>query len=44
LWELRQAEPLKGVKPMVVITVEMDAVTFISVVLIVIAALRSAIE
>jgi hypothetical protein len=38
---LRQAEPSKGVKLMVKITIEMDAITFISVVLLIIAALRS---
>lgn len=44
IWESRQAEPPKGVTPMVVITMKMDAPTFIFVVLIVLAALRSANE
>jgi hypothetical protein len=42
IWELRQAEPPKGVTPMVDITVKMNAATFILVVLIVLKALRSA--
>ena len=44
IWESRQAEPSKGVTPMVLITVKMDATTFIFVVLIVLAAIRSAKE
>jgi hypothetical protein len=44
IWESRQAEPSKGVKPTVVITMKMDASTFIFVVLIVLAAIRSANE
>ena len=39
---VRQAEPSKGVTPMVDITVKMDASTFIFVVLVVLKALRSA--
>ena len=41
-WESRQAEPLKGVTPMVHITMKMDALTFILVVLIVLKAMISA--
>lgn len=42
--ESRQAEPSKGVTPMVVITMKMDAATFIFVVLLILAALYPANE